>query len=206
MRNEFNSRLLDQVKQYIIYHLPQDDANEIPDVVDMDFGHDFAEDVEIVESLPYEVQDVAKDISALQYGTAARDAMEAWLAIGTSESVLGTAFLQKSIFAPADIILPTYLTMSTLARHIGESSHEQLIPIEADCAWWRSDGCDPKELAIAHDELKPAAGWYDDDFRGSPTVKKQRHIKDLTQARRRHARTDKTLAFSAEKELTFQSL
>ncbi|KAG5799943.1 hypothetical protein H9Q69_001037 [Fusarium xylarioides] len=284
MRNEFNSRLLDQAKRYITDHPPQDDKNEAPDAADMDFDHDFAEDVEeipetdaesqfaaqvesgqIVETFPDEVQDVAEDVSALEYATAARAAMEVWLAIGTNESVLGTKFLQKSIcqlcvddetmdheaktkiwephhltrhqksgvhsrfkefsrrvqryakenqlsgvvceicamIAPEDIILPTYLTVSTVARHIKESSHEKLIAIEADCAWWRSDGFDPMELAIAHDELKHAAGWYDDDFRGSSTLKKQHRIEAKTQAIRRHAKTDKTLAFSAEKELAF---
>ncbi|KAF5253425.1 hypothetical protein FANTH_1742 [Fusarium anthophilum] len=221
MRNEFGSRLLDQVKQSIINHLPQDDANDIPYVVDMDFGHDFAEDPklsrQIVETLPYEVQDVAKDISALQYGTAARDTMEAWLAIGTSESVLGTTFPPKvylrvlsrvvcdirSMVAPEGIMLPTYLTVSALGLHIKEPSHEKLTPIEADCVWWRSDGFDSAELAIAHDELKHATGWYDDDFRGSSTVMNQRHTEAKTQARRRHAKTYKTLAFSAERELAF---
>lgn len=284
MRNEFNSRLLDQAKQYITDHPPQDDANEAPDVADMDFDHDFAEDIEeipetdaesqfaaqlesgqIVETFPDEVQDVAKDVSALEYATAARAAMEVWLAIGTNESVLGAKFLQKSIcqlcvddetmdheaktkmwephhltrhqkgevhsrfkqfsrrvqryakenqlsgvvceicamIAPEDIVLPTYLTVSTLARHIKESSHERLIPIEADCAWWRSDGFDPTELAVAHDELKHTAGWYDEDFRGSSIWKKRKqlHTEDRTQARHRRAKTGKTLAFSAEKEL-----
>ncbi|KAF5665806.1 hypothetical protein FCIRC_10388 [Fusarium circinatum] len=229
MRNEFDSRLLDQVKQSIINRLPQDDAIEIPYVVDMDFGHDFAEELsrQIVETLPYEVQDVAKDISALQYGIAARDTMEAWLAIETSESVLGTTFLQKSIcqlFVYEETmdhkLTPRYgiLIISPVIKRVKFTRGSRtplarfsVMPKKSSSAalyaksvqWlhlkWRSDGFDSAERAIAHDELKHATGWYDDDFRGSSTVMKQRHTEAKTQAKRRHVKTCETLAFSAEK-------
>ncbi|CAJ0540457.1 Ff.00g075600.m01.CDS01 [Fusarium sp. VM40] len=51
---------------------------------------------------------------------------------------------------------------STLARHIRDSSEQKLVATEADCNWWKDGSFDTHALAIAHDELKYAGGWYDD--------------------------------------------
>ncbi|KAF4943628.1 hypothetical protein FGADI_13279 [Fusarium gaditjirri] len=51
------------------------------------FQSQFAAQVEsglLIETFPGEVQDVAKGVSAIEYVTAARDAMEAWLSIETN--------------------------------------------------------------------------------------------------------------------------
>ncbi|KAF5963133.1 hypothetical protein FBULB1_13609 [Fusarium bulbicola] len=85
-----------------------------------------------------------------------------------------------ALIVPDHISLSEYATVATLSRHIKESSSRKLVAIEADCKWWKSDmaGVTALDLAARHDQLKRAAGWYDEDFWGSTEVKKKRQDED----------------------------
>jgi hypothetical protein len=97
---------------------------------------------------------------------------------------------------PDDFSLPAYATVSTVARHIRESSEQKLVAIEADCNWWKDGSFDVQALSMAHDELKHAGGWYNDDFYGSVVVKKKRQNESRAQSYRRRSLEDTTVIFS----------
>lgn len=90
-----------------------------------------------------------------------------------------------------------------MARHIRDSSEQKLVATEAGCNWWKDGSFDTNALAIAHDELKYAGGWYNDDFYGSAVVKKKRVNEDRVQSYRRLSLEDATVVFSQENELQY---
>jgi hypothetical protein len=72
---------------------------------------------------------------------------------------------------PTQYFFTNLATVSALARHIRDSSEQKLVAAEADCNWWKDGSFDALALAIAHDELKHAFGWYDDYFYGWAAAK-----------------------------------
>ncbi|KAM0222999.1 hypothetical protein ACHAQD_003729 [Fusarium lateritium] len=114
MRNEFNTRLLEQAKKDLNNADDGDDAAALadPDNLDQSFPQDneeipepdadtqFADQVEsgqAVETFPDEIADIPGGVSALDYGAAAKAAMEVWLSVGTDQYVLGTKLELQSV-------------------------------------------------------------------------------------------------------------
>jgi hypothetical protein len=115
MRNEFNTHLLAQAKRHINSdddhdddaaahgdpaHLDQGFPKDNEEIPEPDADTQFAAQVEsgqAVGTFPNEIVDVPGSVSALDYGTAAKAAMEVWSSVGTDQSVLGTKAKQQSV-------------------------------------------------------------------------------------------------------------
>ncbi|RSL81666.1 hypothetical protein CDV31_017017 [Fusarium ambrosium] len=157
MSREFNNRVLDQARQHIANQAPAttvDDESENPvDDAGVDLGVDFleddeqnepegdAEDVfqrqidqgEVVEAFPDELSpdnDITHQLSEIDYATAARAAMEIWLAVGTEASAFGSKMVSMVTCSKCqedetvnDEAKSKLWHPSKLARHINSEFH-----------------------------------------------------------------------------------
>ncbi|RSL44230.1 hypothetical protein CEP51_016253 [Fusarium floridanum] len=119
---EFNRRVLDQAKQYTTIGPDEstDEGDRALSTVGIDLECEFPEDEDVsieedaedqfqdqidrgeeVDAYPDELSDatvdIGNDLSKMDYATAARAAMEVWLAVGTEESQFGTKQKQGSM-------------------------------------------------------------------------------------------------------------
>ncbi|KAM0253803.1 hypothetical protein ACHAP5_000381 [Fusarium lateritium] len=223
MRNEFNTRLLEQAKKDLNNADDGDDAAALadPDNLDQSFSEDneeipepdadtqFADQVEsgqAVETFPDEIADIPGGVSALDYGDAAKAAMEVWLSVGTDQSVLGmgcslsascaSMVVPRTMKSKANygkVIISGVTRILTFIRGLS-SSHAVLNVLLATM--------DSKASSMSSvQRSEHAGGWYDGDFYGSAVVKKKRQNEDREQSYRRSSLDDTTMIFSEDKEL-----